>query len=134
MEKWSDKKILFYDGSCGFCNRSVQFVLDHEKNQLTYFVPLQSVVASDFFEFQGLEKPDLSTLYYWNGKKLYNRSSGALHLAMELKLPYRLLTVFLVIPRFIRDGCYGFIAKRRHRILPGNCVLPTPEQKMRFLY
>lgn len=133
METWADKRILFYDGDCGFCNRSVQFVLDHEKNTSVHFAALQSDFAQVFFASKGLEKPDLSTLYYWRKDSMYSRSTGALKLAQELKFPYRLLQIGLLIPRFIRDWFYTGVAARRHRLMRGVCALPNPEQKRRFL-
>lgn len=125
--------VVFYDGDCGFCNRSVQFILDHERNPEIHFCALQSEKAKAFFETNRFPQPDLSTLYFWNGKQLYQRSTGALRITGYLKAPYSWLKVFLVVPRFIRDGVYNWVAKRRHRFAAGQCALPTPEQRKRFI-
>jgi len=129
----TDIPVLFYDGDCGFCNYSVQFVLDHERNTRVHFSALQSETAKLFFEDHQLPPPDLSTFYYWNGKQLYERSTGGLHVVKNLKAPYSWLSIFLIVPRFIRDGVYNWIAKRRHRFANQQCALPTPEQRKRFL-
>lgn len=133
METWLDKRILFYDGECGFCNRSVQFVLDHEKNPSVYFAALQSKFALEFFDAQNMEQPDLSTLYYWNQGRMFSKSTGALKLCRELKFPYGLFRFALIVPRFARDWVYNSVAARRHRLMRGVCALPNPEQKRRFL-
>lgn len=125
--------VLFYDGDCGFCNRSVQFVLDHERRPEMHFCALQSSTAKEFFREHGFPQPDLSTLYIWDGQKLSERSSGALKVAGYLKWPWSWLRAFAIVPRFIRDGVYNWIAKRRHRLAKGMCALPTVEQRKRFL-
>jgi len=133
MNENFDRKIIFYDGDCGFCNRSVQFALNHEKNQEIYFCALQSNFSSEFFRLKKLPPADLSTFYFWDGEKLYQKSSGALRLLSFIRFPYRLLAVFKLIPKFIRDYVYDMIAKRRHQLSAGFCMLPTLEQRKRFI-
>ena len=128
-----DKPIIFYDGDCGFCNKTVQFVLNHEKNSEIHFCALQSEYAKTFFQGLGIHEIDLSTFYFWDGKKLTNKSTAALKVLNYLRFPYRLGKIGWICPRFIRDGIYNMIAKRRMRLAPGFCALPTPVQAVRFL-
>jgi predicted DCC family thiol-disulfide oxidoreductase YuxK len=125
--------VVFYDGDCGFCNRSVQFILDHERDTTIHFCALQSEVAQRFFQEHQFPQPDLSTFYFWNGSQLFERSSGALKVISYLKAPYSWLRIFIIVPRFLRDGVYNWIAKRRHKLANQQCALPTPEQRKRFL-
>ena len=125
--------VVFYDGDCGFCNRSVQFILDHERDATVHFCALQSEMAQRFFREHHFPQPDLSTFYFWNGTRLFERSSGALKVTAYLKAPYSWLRIFSVVPRFMRDGVYNWIAKRRHKLASQQCALPTPEQRKRFL-
>jgi predicted DCC family thiol-disulfide oxidoreductase YuxK len=125
--------VVFYDGDCGFCNRSVQFILDHERGSKLHFCALHSEMAEDFFREHNFPQPDLSTFYFWNGKQLYERSTGGLHVAAYLKAPYSWMKVLLIVPKFIRDGVYNWIAKRRHQLASQQCALPTPEQRKRFI-
>lgn len=125
--------VVFYDGDCGFCNRSVQFVLDHEKGNEIHFAALQSTTAQRFFNEQGFPTPDLSTFYFWNGEQLFERSTGVLRATAYLKPPWSWLSLFRIVPRFLRDGVYNWIARRRHKLARQQCALPTPEQRKRFL-
>ena len=125
--------VVFYDGDCGFCNRSVQFILDHEKKSEIQFCALQSPAAVRFFESQNLEKPNLSTFYFWNGKRMLDRSSGAIAVAGFLKFPFQLLKCFWIIHKFLRDAVYNAVAKRRTRFFKSCCVIPSEEQKVRFI-
>lgn len=125
--------VVFYDGDCGFCNRSVQFILDHERDTTVHFCALQSELAQRFFQEHQFPQPDLSTFYFWNGSQLFERSSGALKVTAYLKASYSWLRIFIIVPRFLRDGVYNWIAKRRHKLANQQCALPTPEQRKRFL-
>ncbi|MNW64827.1 hypothetical protein D3C74_431440 [compost metagenome] len=69
-----------------------------------------------------------------NGK-YYTRSTAALRLAKGLKFPYPLLYVFIIVPKFIRNAVYNWVARNRYRWFGKDeaCMLPTPEIKDRFL-
>jgi predicted DCC family thiol-disulfide oxidoreductase YuxK len=133
MSRNNTSKILFYDGDCGFCNKSVQFVLKHERSSEIYFSALQSDFAHEFFQQHGLPVPDMSTFYFWSKGKMLQQSTAALIVSEHFRFPFNLIQVGWIVPRFIRDALYRFIAKRRHRLAKGFCVLPSIEQKARFL-
>lgn len=133
MSKNTTSKILFYDGDCGFCNKSVQLVMKYERDSSILFSALQSDFTKDFFKQHHFPAPDLSTFYFWNNGVLYQQSTAALVVSKHLRFPLKLALVGWIIPRFVRDAIYRFIAKRRHRLSNGFCVLPTAEQKARFL-
>ena len=124
--------IVFYDGDCGFCNKTVQFMLKNGQNQNLHFAALQSNFSKDFFETSQFPKPDLSTFYFWDGSDLFSKSTAALHLIDQLKPRFQLLKIGYLLPKKIRDKMYDFIAKRRHKIANGFCVIPSNEDKRRF--
>ena len=128
-----DRKIIFYDGECGFCNLSVQFVLNHERNNDIYFSSLQSDYASVFFKSLELPNPDLSTFYFFNNGVLFEKSTAALKVLPNLKWYLQIAVIGWIVPRFLRDKLYDFVAKRRKKLARGFCVLPTIEQQQRFL-
>lgn len=76
---------------------------------------------------------DLSTFYFWDTKQLNKRSTAALRVLNYLRFPFQLGKIGWIVPRFIRDGIYSFIAKRRTRLAGRFCVIPTKEQALRFL-
>lgn len=125
-------RLVLYDGDCGFCNRSVAFILKHERTHEIVFAPIQSAFTQQLFEKNNWPKPDLSTFYFIHGNEKFERASAAFEVLKDLKNPYRLLRVFRFIPRGISNWCYDQIAKRRQRIAAGFCVMPTPEQRIRF--
>jgi len=125
-------KILFYDGDCGFCNSSVQFVLKHRKHNCIYFATLQSDLAKETLGNKGISI-ELDTLYYLKNNNIYSKSSAGLQISKELKSPYSFFSIFYVVPKFIRDFVYTQIAKRRHKIKSDFCVLPSTDEKRMFI-
>lgn len=126
------RKIIFYDGDCGFCNRSVQFVLQNERSPLLYFAALQSDFARKFFAQHQLPEPDMSTFYFWD-QSMYAKSTGALRVLGYLRFPLSVGRFFRWIPRPLRDAIYDVIAQRRQRLAGNFCALPTEDQRKRFL-
>jgi predicted DCC family thiol-disulfide oxidoreductase YuxK len=127
------RTIVFYDGDCGFCNWVVSFILKAERGEEIFFSSLQSPFAQHFFRENGAPEPDLSTFYLYWDHHLFSRSAAALGLLHFMKWPYRVLNVFRIIPVCQRDQLYNFIAKRRKRIMKDRCMVPSTEQRKRFL-
>jgi predicted DCC family thiol-disulfide oxidoreductase YuxK len=131
---YADKTIVFYDGECGFCNRSVQFILRWEKNQSLYFSSLQSDFAQKFFKENNCPSPDLSTFYVYANYYLYSKSQAVFVLLHYLILPFKLLNIFRLIPVCYRDKMYDFVARNRSEIGKDFCFLPEQnQQRLRFL-
>ena len=49
--------------------------------------------------------------------------------------PWSLLYAFIIVPPFIRDGIYSWVAKNRYKWFgkKDSCMIPTPDLKERFL-
>ena len=127
-------EIIFYDGDCGFCNRSVQLILRQEKDERISFAALQSDFATSFFAKNGLTAPDFSSFYFYRNKRLYAKSSAVFQLIPYLKWYWQALRLFGVLPKVFTDACYSFIAKRRKQLGRDFCLLPDEKMRKRFLY
>jgi predicted DCC family thiol-disulfide oxidoreductase YuxK len=125
--------IVFYDGECGLCNTSVQFVINHEKSSEIHFSALQSDFAKQFFKNKQFATPDLTTFYFYKEGRLFSKSTAALQLTKFLRFPYSGLQFFVIVPVFIRDLVYSFVSKRRLKFVSSFCVIPTVENQKRFL-
>lgn len=130
---YKDEPIVLYDGDCGFCNKTVSYVLKYDKSESIHFAAIQSDFTAALFKKNKWPSPDLSTFYFIEKGVLSKKSTAALHLAKYFKMPQRLLRVFFIVPALIRNAIYDFIAKRRQRISKGFCVMPEEKQKSRFL-
>lgn len=131
-----DKQLILFDGVCNLCNSSVLYIIKHDKANRFMFAPLQSDAGKQIIDKFNIDtsKTD-SILLYSKGKSLSVKSSAALHIAKHLGFPRSLMTVFFIIPTFIRNWVYDFVAKNRYKWYGKKeaCMIPTPELTAKFL-
>jgi predicted DCC family thiol-disulfide oxidoreductase YuxK len=127
--------VLLFDGVCNFCNSTVQFILQREKEPKLRFAPLQSQVAADLLASVKAKPADLNTVILIEEGRCYHRSTAALRVTRYLRFPWPLLYVFILVPRFLRDMAYDFVARNRYRWFGKSetCQIPTPALRARFL-
>ncbi|SDB35456.1 Predicted thiol-disulfide oxidoreductase YuxK, DCC family [Flavobacteriaceae bacterium MAR_2010_188] len=131
-----NKNLILFDGVCNLCNSSVQYVINHDKNDVFRFAPLQSEVGLEIIKKFNVDTNQTdSILLYSEEDGLTYKSTAALEIASKLTFPINLLSVFLIVPAFIRNGVYDFIAKNRYRWFgkKDHCMIPTPELNSKFL-
>jgi predicted DCC family thiol-disulfide oxidoreductase YuxK len=131
-----ERVIFLYDGECGFCNSTVIFLLDNTAADRLAFSALQSDYAHALCREHGVEEPDLSTAYFFDGTKIHMRSSAVLRAISLCNTPARFLAFGLVIPKLIRDYCYSVISRfRKHipRLGKNDCRLLAADERARFI-
>jgi predicted DCC family thiol-disulfide oxidoreductase YuxK len=127
-----NRTILFYDGECGVCSRTVRFILKNERSNELYFSSLQGDFAICFLAEFGIKSVSSNTLYLFENGKLYNKSRAAMKLIAYLKRPFGLLKMLYIFPRFFRDFVYDRIAANRKVFFKDVCELISLD-KNRFL-
>ena len=127
-----NRTILFYDGECGVCSRTIRFILKNERSNKLYFSSLQGDFAIHFLAKLGIESVSSNTLYLFENGKLYHKSRAALKLIAYLKRPFGLLKILYVFPRFFLDFVYDRIAANRKVFFKDVCELISLD-KNRFL-
>lgn len=127
--------IILFDGVCNLCNSSVQFVIKHDTDKKFMFASLQSTAGQLLLKQFDLPLQDFNSFILIENEKVFLKSTAALMVAKQLKGAVKLLYGFIVVPPFIRNGAYNFIAKNRYKWFgkKDSCILPTPELKARFL-
>jgi predicted DCC family thiol-disulfide oxidoreductase YuxK len=130
-----NKKIVLFDGVCNLCSGSVQFILKRDKKNQFLFGSLQGKFGQEILKKYSLPADNFNSFMLLEGDQLYTRSSGALRMLKHLGGAWGLLYAFIIIPPFIRDAVYHFIAKNRYRWFgkKEECWLPGGEWKDRFL-
>ena len=129
------KSILLFDGLCNLCNGTVQFILKRDHHAQIIFAALQSKEGIEIQKHFGLAPQKLDTLVFVQNEKILLRSAAALSIFSKLGGFWKLSGFFWIIPPFIRDSIYDFIATHRYRWFgkKESCLLPRPEWKERFL-
>ena len=130
------KQLIIFDGVCNLCNSSINYVIKHDKHNEFMFAPLQSNVGKEIIKKFNLNtsKTD-SILLYSEASGLKIKSSAAMAVASKLGFPRNLLSVFYIIPPFIRNWVYDYVAKNRYKWYgkKDQCMIPTPELQEKFL-
>ncbi len=127
--------IILFDGLCNFCNSSVNFIIERDRDVYFKFTPLQSTIGEELLEKFHIDKAETDSLIVIEGEKAYTHSSGALRITQKLDGVWSSLYAFIIVPKPIRDFFYKLFAKYRYRLFGKKdvCMMPTPELKQRFL-
>ncbi|MDF1518565.1 MAG: DUF393 domain-containing protein, partial [Lutibacter sp.] len=114
MNNFESKSIILFDGVCNLCNASVNFVIKHDKKAQFLFASFQSDAAKEIMLQFNLENLNADTVILIEGNKVYVKSTAALKIAKHLDGLFKAIYAFIVIPKFLRDWIYSFIAKNRY--------------------
>jgi len=129
------RAILLFDGVCNLCHGAVRFIAERDDAGRFAFAPLQSELGRRLLRENGLPEDTLDTVVLLEQGRAHLRSDAMLRVMRGLRAPWPLASAALVLPRFLRDAVYRFIARNRYRWFgrKGSCPVPTPEQRARFL-
>ena len=127
--------VILFDGVCNLCSRSVQFIIRHDPKRQFRFASLQSQYGQGILLRYGLSRTQFNSFLLVEQGKVYTNSTGALRLTRYLNHGWPLLYGAIVIPLFIRDGIYRFIARNRYRWFgkTDQCWIPSAQLLDLFL-
>lgn len=137
------KNVVFFDGLCGLCNSSVDFLISVDNKNILKFSPLQSDFSTEIlakFDIK-LNLEQLDTIMYLNSDKnrIFIKSNAILEILKDMSNIWSVFYIFKLIPTPLRDVIYEYIAKNRYNILGAKfkkketCRIPTPEERKRFI-
>jgi predicted DCC family thiol-disulfide oxidoreductase YuxK len=109
--------IILFDGICNLCNSAVSFVIKKLLEQFN--LPTQSINSLILIE-KGV---------------MYTQSTAVLKICKHLNGLWPLLYGLVIVPKFIRNGIYQWIATNRYQWFgkQEKCMVPSPELSARFL-
>ena len=127
--------VILFDGVCNFCNYWVRFAIRRDKKKKLKFAALQGDTAKLLLPRYGISLNRLSSVIFIDAGKVYTQSSAAIRICRHLDGGWKLFYGLMIIPKFIRDAFYNIIARNRYKWFgkKEECMVPTPEQKERFL-
>tara|TARA_B110000444_G_scaffold179042_1_gene167782 strand:+ start:616 stop:996 length:381 start_codon:yes stop_codon:yes gene_type:complete len=122
-----EESIVFFDGPCTLCQKSVQWLARHEKSQSLKFAPLGGVTAKKFLN-QALRTPPYEGVVFYHNQTSYTGSKAIVALAECLNPPWSFLM------RQCPHWGYQLVAKNRTRIFSQNIACEwRPDLKNRIL-
>lgn len=126
--------VVLFDGVCNYCNSMVNFSIRCDKQKKLRYTPLQSATGIALHK-QHQIPPSVDSLVLIENNKAYTYSTAALRICRHYSFPGKLLSVLLIIPVFIRDPVYKWIAGNRYKWFgkKDQCMIPSPGVKELFL-
>lgn len=126
-------RVVFFDGVCGFCNATVNTLIENDLDGVLKFSPLQGdfakkTLSKDFTE-------NLDTIAYYRHGKIYTRTGALIRILRDLGGIGVLAYPLLAIPSFLRDLFYKLFASFRYKLFGklNACRIPSPEEQTRFI-
>lgn len=136
MTSTAEGPVLLFDGVCNLCTGSVRFVIKRDPKKQFRFASLQSPVAKELLGPQNAAAADqLDSVILVDDDGVWRKSSAALRTVRRLSGLWPLMSVFLAVPRPIRDAVYDLIGSRRYRMFGRTeaCWVPDHDVSDRFL-
>lgn len=130
----SDKVILF-DGVCKLCNAWSNFIIKHDRQRVFKLCSVQSKEGKQILLHFGLPSESYETMLYVEGNQSFQKSEAFFQIMTQLGYPWKIVCIFKVIPKWLRDWMYDRIALNRYSLFGkyDYCTLPSPDHEARFL-
>jgi len=129
------KQIILFDGVCNLCSAAVQWVIKRDKHSTLLFASLQSETARQLLAGRRINSQQLTSVALLTDEEFLQKSDAELLIAGQLPGAWKAFYWLRIVPRFIRDAVYDFVARHRYQWFgkQTECMIPTPELRSRFL-
>lgn len=133
MERNHD--IVLFDGVCNLCNSAILFIIKRDKKDRFRFAPLDSDIGKELLSQHHMDSTKIDSIVLISGDSAYAKADAALYISKHLTHLWPLLYGFKVIPSFISNKIYDFIARNRYKWFgkKESCMIPTPNLTSKFL-
>lgn len=130
-----EERVVLFDGVCKLCSAWAHFLIRFDTQKKFKLATVQSDTGQAVLRMVGLPTDHYETMVLLDKGKLHTQSTAFLQIVSQLPLPWPLLSIGWMLPRFIRDWLYDRIALNRYRLFGkyDYCMLPSEEHKTRFL-
>ena len=127
--------IVIFDGVCNLCSSAVQFIINRDLEGKFKFAASQTAAGQELLNEFAISFDKLETIVLIKDDMVYFRSDAALNISKELSGLWKFMFCLKIVPRFIRDFVYTFIAQRRYQWFgkKDTCFVPAPDIRQRFI-
>ena len=131
----NENGIILFDGVCNFCHSSVNTIIRFDKKKYFRFAPIQSEIGQMLMTKHKLDPVKFDSVILIENNRAYTYSSAVLNIARKLGGIYQLAYVFILIPPFIRNALYKWVASKRYKWWGKKdaCMVPTADMRSRFI-
>ncbi len=131
----NDHPIIIFDGECGVCSASVQFVIKHDTQAVFVFASAQSAVGRRLQNKYQIDVLKMQSLALITKHRVYHKSDAVLEIARQLDGIWRYAVLLKILPQVCRNRLYDYVAVHRYQWFSqqAECLLPTADIRQRFL-
>ena len=131
----SNGPIIVFDAMCVLCSANAAFVLRHDRAGRFRLASMQGDVGIALYRQFGIDPANPETLIVVENGRALRNSDAVLAIWAGLDRPWNGLAAFRIVPRWLRDPVYRWVARHRYRLFGqrSTCWLPAAEQARRIL-
>ncbi|MEQ1576913.1 MAG: DCC1-like thiol-disulfide oxidoreductase family protein [Hyphomicrobium sp.] len=124
---------VLFDGQCGLCSHTVQFLFGHEDKAAFVFTPVQSPAGRILAHAAQINADDPSSFVVFDlAGHPRLKSDGAFYALQQCTAPWRVFAhVCQKLPRAWTDTVYDFVARRRIRFFGRTDVCAMAPEALR---
>ncbi|MED4284278.1 thiol-disulfide oxidoreductase DCC family protein [Priestia megaterium] len=133
--RFRKQSVILFDGVCNLCSGWVQFVIKRDSKGIFKFAPLQSELGNSIIKDYNIKMKGKASIVLIEHNIAHIESTAILRIVSQLEGPIKILRLFSLIPKPIRDNTYRFISKNRYRFFgrKESCLIPSKEIQNRFI-
>ena len=127
--------IILFDAECVLCSANAQFVLTHDVAGHFRLASMPGEVGQALYRQHGMDPNDPVSMLAIEGARMRRDSDAVLSIYEGLGFPWKFLTILRVVPAFLRDPVYRWVARNRYRIFGKrtSCWIAPAEYQHRIL-
>ena len=125
-----NQKIILFDAHCKLCSAWCNFIISIFK-----LCSVQSPKGALLLTHFGFSTTQYASMVYLQNDKVYTQSHAFFEVVKQLGYPYKLATVFSVLPSTFNNWLYDKIALNRYTLFGKYqyCRIPNPEDAKHYL-
>lgn len=132
------KHLVFYDGECGFCDHTVQFLLKNDKKKIFCFAPLQGKTAAKIMPTLPAAAKNADSLILLENfgqpnQKNFLFGKAIFRIFWLLGGKWRLLGAPFFLPGFLYNWGYRLVARNRKYLFNSCSIHSKTRTQDRFL-
>ena len=130
-----DRAVIVFDGMCVMCSGFMRFLLRRDTGHHFNFLPAQSPLGEALFAHYDMVAEDYESVLLIENGELRIKLDATIAIFEALGWPWKLAALGRLLPKFLANPLYSFIARNRFKWFGRRevCMLPTAEEQARFL-